>query len=131
MVVYIVIIMAACLAFAVLFTLATTNISERIRELATIKVLGFYDNEVHSYVNKETMILTGIGILLGVPLGYAFAQTLTIILALPSIYLAVSLHPVSYLMAGGLSLAFALIVNMITNRSLNEINPVEALKSVE
>lgn len=131
MVVYIVIIMAACLAFAVLFTLATTNISERIRELATIKVLGFYDNEVHSYVNKETMILTGIGILLGVPLGYAFAQTLTSILALPSIYLAVSLHPVSYLMAGGLSLAFALIVNMITDRSLNEINPVEALKSVE
>ena len=123
--------MAACLAFAVLFTLATTNISERIRELATIKVLGFYDNEVHSYVNKETMILTGIGILLGVPLGYAFAQTLTSILALPSIYLAVSLHPVSYLMAGGLSLAFALIVNMITDRSLNEINPVEALKSVE
>ena len=123
--------LSAFLAFAVLFTLATTNISERIRELATIKVLGFYDNEVHSYVNKETMILTGIGILLGVPLGYAFAQTLTSILALPSIYLAVSLHPVSYLMAGGLSLAFALIVNMITDRSLNEINPVEALKSVE
>lgn len=131
MVVYIVIIMAACLAFVVLFTLATTNISERIRELATIKVLGFYDNEVHAYVNKETMILTGIGILLGVPLGYAFAQTLTGILTLPSMYLAVSLHPVSYMIAGGLSLGFALIVNVITDKSLNEINPVEALKSVE
>ncbi len=131
MVVYIVIIMAACLAFAVLFTLATTNISERIRELATIKVLGFFDNEVHSYVNKETMILTGIGILLGVPLGYAFAQTLTAILSLPSIYLAVSLHPMSYLIAGGLSLFFAILVNMITDRSLDVINPVEALKSVE
>ena len=131
MVVYIVIIMAACLAFVVLFTLATTNISERTRELATIKVLGFYDNEVHAYVNKETMILTGIGILLGVPLGYAFAQTLTGILNLPSMYLAVSLHPVSYLIAGGLSLAFALIVNKITDKSLNAINPVEALKSVE
>ena len=131
MVVYIVIIMAACLAFVVLFTLATTNISERTRELATIKVLGFYDNEVHAYVNKETMILTGIGILLGVPLGYAFAQTLTSILNLPSMYLAVSLHPVSYLIAGGLSLAFALIVNKITDKSLNAINPVEALKSVE
>ena len=131
MVVYIVIIMAACLAFVVLFTLATTNISERIRELATIKVLGFYDNEVHAYVNKETMILTGIGILVGVPLGYAFAQTLTSILSLPSMYLAVSLHPISYLIAGGLSLVFALIVNMITDKSLDVINPVEALKSVE
>ena len=131
MVVYIVIIMAATLAFAVLFTLATTNISERMRELATIKVLGFYDREVHSYVNKETMILTGIGMVLGVPLGYAFAQTLTIILTLPSMYLAVSLHPVSYLIAGGLTLGFALLVNRITDRSLDDINPVEALKSVE
>lgn len=131
MVVYIVIIMAASLAFVVLFTLATTNISERTRELATIKVLGFYDNEVHLYVNKETMILTGIGILAGVPLGYAFAQTLTMILNLPSIYLAVSLHPVSYLISGGLSLLFALIVNKITDRGLDVINPVEALKSVE
>ena len=131
MVVYIIIIMAASLAFTVLFTLATTNISERVRELATIKVLGFYDKEVHLYVNKETMILTGIGILLGVPLGYAFAQTLTAILSLPSIYLAVSLHPVSYLIAGGLSLFFAILVNMITDRSLDVIDPVEALKSVE
>ena len=114
-----------------MFTLATTNISERTRELATIKVLGFYDREVHSYVNKETMILTGIGMVLGVPLGYAFAQTLTMILTLPSMYLAVSLHPVSYLIAGGLSLGFALLVNKITDKSLDDINPVEALKSVE
>ena len=131
MVVYIVIIMAACLAFVVLFTLSTTNISERQRELATIKVLGFYDREVHLYVNKETMILTGVGILCGIPLGYAFAQTLTVILRIPSMYLAVSLHTQSYLMAAGMSLAFALIVNVITNRSLDVIDPVEALKSIE
>ncbi len=131
MVVYIVIIMAACLAFVVLFTLSATNISERQRELATIKVLGFYDREVHLYVNKETMILTGVGILCGIPLGYAFAQTLTAILRIPSMYLAVSLHPASYLMASGMSFVFALIVNVITNRSLNGIDPVEALKSIE
>lgn len=131
MVVYIVIIMAACLAFVVLFTLSTTNISERQRELATIKVLGFYDREVHLYVNKETMILTGVGILCGIPLGYAFAQTLTVILRIPSMYLAVSLHLESYLMAAGMSLVFALVVNVITNRSLNGIDPVEALKSIE
>ena len=131
MIVYVVIIMSAALAFVVLFTLSTTNISERERELATIKVLGFFDNEVHLYVNKETLILTLIGIVLGVPLGTAFAQTLTVILNLPSIYLAVSLHPVSYLIAAGLSFGFALIVNLIMNRSVNAIDPVEALKSIE
>lgn len=131
MVVYIVIIMAAALAFVVLFTLSTTNISERQRELATIKVLGFYDREVHLYVNKETLILTGVGILLGIPLGYAFAQTLTMILRIPSIYLAVSLHMESYLIAAGISILFALIVNVITDRSLDGIDPVEALKSIE
>ena len=131
MVVYIVIIMAASLAFVVLFTLATTNISERNRELATIKVLGFYDREVHLYVNKETLILTSIGILCGIPLGYAFAQTLTYILNMPSMYLAVSLHTKSYLIAAGLSFGFALIVDFITDRSLDGIDPVEALKSIE
>ena len=131
MVVYVVIVMSAALAFVVLFTLATTNISERERELATIKVLGFYDREVHMYIDKETVILTVIGIAAGIPVGYAFAQTLTAILNLPSIYLAVSLHPVSYVISAALSLGFSLIVNIITDRTLNRINPVEALKSVE
>ena len=131
MVVYIIIIMAACLAFVVLFTLSATNISERQRELATIKVLGFYDREVHLYVNKETVILTGIGILCGIPLGYAFAQSLTAILKIPSIYLAVSLHTESYFLAAGISFVFALAVNLLMNRSLDGIDPVEALKSVE
>ncbi len=131
MLVYIVIVMSACLAFTVLFTLATTNISERNRELATIKVLGFFDREVHLYVDKETLILTVFGIILGVPLGYGFAQTLTYVLNMPSIYLAVSLHPVSYAMAAGISFGFALIVNLITDRMLDGIDPVEALKSIE
>lgn len=130
-VVYIIIAMSAALAFVVLFTLSTTNISERVRELATIKVLGFYDREVHQYIDKETMILTLIGILLGLPLGRLFAQTLTWILNLPSIYLAVSLHPVSYLIAVVLTLGFALIVGLIMDRVLDRIDPVTALKSVE
>ena len=130
-VVYIVILMSAALAFVVLFTLSLTNISEREREMATIKVLGFYDYEVHSYINRETFILTGIGIAAGIPLGYAFAQTLTSILNLPSIYLAVSLHRSSYLMAACLTILFAILVSLITNRMLDRIIPVEALKSVE
>lgn len=131
MVVYIIIIMAAGLAFTVLFTLSTTNISERERELATIKVLGFYDGEVHSYVNKETLILTGIGILLGLPLGYVLGNCLTYVLKMPSIYFAVSIHPISYVIAAVMSFVFAFVVNLITNKSLDVINPVEALKSVE
>lgn len=130
-VVYIVIAMSAALAFAVLFTLATTNISERERELATIKVLGFYDREVHLYVDKETLLLVGIGIVFGAPLGYLFAQTLPVILRLPAMYLRASLHGISYLYAVALTLVFTFLVNFLTDRILDRINPVEALKSVE
>ena len=69
-VVIILIISAGLLAFVVLYNLANVNISERIRELATIKVLGFYDKEVYSYVTRETIILTAIGIVFGLVLGY-------------------------------------------------------------
>ena len=131
MVVYVVIVLAAALAFVVLFTLATTNISERERELATIKVLGFYDNEVHAYVNKETLILTGLGIVLGMPLGKLLGAWIMSVLDLPSIYFYTTLYPISYLYAAVISIVFALLVNIITDRSLDVINPVEALKSVE
>ena len=131
LVVYIIIVLAAALAFVVLFTLAATNISERERELATIKVLGFYDAEVHAYVNKETLILTGLGILLGMPLGKMLGIWLMGVLEMPSIYFYPNLYPKSYLYASILSISFALIVNLMTNKTLNKIDPVEALKSVE
>jgi len=131
LVVYVVIGMSAALAFVVLFTLSTTNISERERELATIKVLGFYDGEVHAYVNKETIILTLIGIAIGMPLGKFFGSTITSVLLLPSIYFESSLHVVSFLLSAVLSFVFAIAVNFITDRSLNKIDPIEALKSVE
>lgn len=130
-VVVLVTVLAAGLAFVVLFTLATTNISERERELATIKVLGFFDNEVHLYVNKETLILTVIGIILGLPVGRFFSGLLTMVLKMPSIYFAVSVHPTTYLFAGGMTFLFALAVDFITNRMLDRINMVNALKSVE
>ncbi|MBQ8591772.1 MAG: hypothetical protein IJ485_03360 [Lachnospiraceae bacterium] len=130
-VVYVVLVLAAGLAFVVLFTLASVNISERIRELATIKVLGFFDKEVHLYVNKETLILTALGILFGLPLGAALSTTLTTILNMPSIYFAVTIYNRSYFFAAGLAFLFAFMVQLMTDRSLNEIDPVEALKSVE
>ena len=131
MIVYVILFLAAGLAFVVLFTLSTTNISERMRELATIKVLGFYDQEVHLYVNKETLILTGIGILLGLPLGNVLGHCLTWVLRLPSIYFAVSVHSVSYFLSAFISFGFAFLVDFFTNQTLNQIDPVDALKSVE
>lgn len=130
-IVYVIIVLAAALAFVVLFTLSNTNISERVRELATIKVLGFRRPEVNHYVNKETILLTLIGILVGLPLGYAFSHSLTAVLKMPSIYFAVTIEPVSYLYAAGLTLAFAVAVALLSNRALEKINMIEALKSVE
>lgn len=123
--------MAAALAFAVLFTLSTTNISERERELATIKVLGFRPREVHHYVNKETIILTMIGIVCGLPLGYVLGDMLLHALKMPSISFLTVVTPLSYVFAAVLPLVFALAVNLITNRALNRIDMIEALKSVE
>ena len=130
-VVYVVLIFAAGLAFVVLFTLASVNISERIRELATIKVLGFFDGEVHAYVNKETLILTAMGILLGLPVGAAMSSSLTSILKMPSIYFEVTIYTKSYFFSAGLAMLFALLVQVMTDRTLNGIAPAEALKSVE
>lgn len=131
MVVYVILILAALLAFVVLFTLSNINISERQRELATIKVLGFYYPEVHSYVNKETWILTLIGIAAGMPLGWILGRYVMGILKFPSLEFYIDLYPVSYLYAIGITLVFAFVVNLITNKSLDKINMVEALKSVE
>lgn len=130
-VVYVIILLAAALAFVVLFTLSTTNISERVRELATIKVLGFRQKEVSHYVNKEMLLLSIIGIACGLPLGWAFSHSLTYVLKMPSIYFAVTIEPVSYLLASALTLLFALIVAAISGRVLRKIDMIEALKSVE
>lgn len=131
MVVYVVIIMSAALAVVVLYTLETTNISERERELATIKVLGFFDQEVSLYVNKEVIILTLFGIAAGIPLGRAFAQTLNTVLKLPAISLEAALHPSSYLISAALVFVFALLVQLVTDKILRRIDPVTALKSAE
>ena len=92
-VVYVVTVMAAALAFAVVFTLSNTNISERERELATIKVLGFRRREVYRYINKETIVLTLIGIVAGWPLGYLITRFLTYVLRMPSLFFDTIVEP--------------------------------------
>ena len=130
-VVYVVIVLAAALSFTVVFTLSNTNISERDRELATIKVLGFRKREVHRYINKETILLTLMGIVAGMPIGYALARSLTWILKMPSLYFDVVVEPLTYVIAAVLAFVFTLMVNLITNRSLDRIDMVGALKSAE
>ena len=123
--------LAGGLALAVLFTLTNTNVSERVREMVTLKVLGFYDREVHTYVNKEMLILTGAGIAVGLPLGRAVGGLLTRALSMPSIYFEVQVHWYSYVIAAAATLVFALLVQLFTNPVLDRIDPVSSLKSVE
>lgn len=130
-VVALIVTLAAGLALAVLFTLASTNISERSREMATLKVLGFYKREIHSYVHKEMLTLTVIGIAVGLPLGRLIAGLLTKALRMPSLYFEVEVAPLSYFIAGVATLIFALIVQWATNPALDRIDPVSSLKSVE
>ena len=123
--------LAGGLALVVLFTLANTNVSERIREMATLKVLGFYDREVHNYVNREMMILTGMGVVVGLPLGRWIGGLLTAALNMPSLYFEVEVHWYSYAIAVVATLAFALLVQLFTNPVLDRVDPVSSLKSVE
>ena len=130
-VVYVVTVMAGALAFAVVFTLSTTNISERERELATIKVLGFRRREVHRYIDKETIALTLVGIVAGWPMGYAITRFLTYVLRMPSLFFDTIVEWPTYVFASLASLAFTLIINRMTDRSLDRIDMVGALKSAE
>ncbi len=130
-VVYLLISLSAALAFVVLYTLSSTNISERERELATIKVLGFYDREVHLYINKEILILTFIAIILGLPVGSFLCGLLTGALKMPSLYFNVYIKPLSYVLSFLITFIFALLVSVFMYRTLDDIEPAEALKSIE
>lgn len=130
-VVYVVIVLAAALSFTVVFTLSNTNISERERELATIKVLGFRPREVHTYINKETLLLTGLGVIFGLPGGYLLARGLTWILRMPSLYFDTTVAWSSYAISAALAFVFTIAVSLLTNRSLDRVDMVGALKSAE
>jgi putative ABC transport system permease protein len=122
---------AGGLALVVLFTLANTNVSERVREMATLKVLGFFDNEVHRYVNREMMLLTVMGVIVGLPFGRWVGGLLTAALNMPSLYFEVEVKPLSYVIAAAVTMAFAIVVQLFVNPVLDRIEPVTSLKSVE
>lgn len=130
-VVALIVALAGGLALVVLFTLANTNVSEREREMATLKVLGFFDKEVHHYLNREMMVLTMMGVVLGLPLGRFVGGLLTAALNMPALYFEVECTPLSYVIAAGATMAFALLVQLFVNPVLDRIDPISSLKSVE
>ena len=130
-VVIVLIVSAGLLAFVVLYNLSNINIGERIRELATIKVLGFYDREVYDYVTRETIILTIIGILLGLVVGYFLNFYILGTCEINILRFEKVIHPISYLYATAITLVFSIIVNIVTYFALKKIDMIGSLKSVE
>lgn len=130
-VVYVLVGAAGLLAFVVLYNLTNVNISERMREIATIKVLGFYPNEVASYVYRENMVLTIIGGLCGLVLGIGLHALIMDLAEMPEIMFGRNIELLSFIYSMLLTVLFALIVNIVMYRKLKQIPMVESLKSVE
>ena len=122
---------AAALAFVVLMNLTNINITERLRELATLKVLGFYNREVSAYIYRENAILTVFGVLAGMVLGKFLHQWLILTVEVDMVMFDRVLDLSSYLWAAVLTVVFSLAVNLTARRKLRDLDMVEALKSVE
>ena len=114
-----------------LYNLTNININERIREIATIKVLGFYPRETSAYVMRESLILTGMGALAGLIAGKALHWYVLQQVALDAMYFPVVIRPMSYVYAVILTFVFALIINGVMSLRLKKINMAESLKSIE
>ena len=130
-VVVVLIVSAGLLAFVVLYNLSNVNISERIRELATIKVLGFYDKEVYQYISRETILLTAIGILLGLIGGYFLSYFILGTCEIDMLRFTKDILPQSYVYAACITIVFTIIVNIVTYFALKKIDMIESLKSIE
>lgn len=123
------IISAGTLAFVVLYNLTNINVSERIKELSTIKVLGFYDKEVTRYVYRETFTLTVLGIIVGLFLGILLHSFIIMTVELDYLMFSRSIQPTSYLMASVLMFIFSTLVMILMHFKLKKVNMVEALKA--
>lgn len=130
-VVVLIIVCAAGLAFVVLYNLSNINVAERVKEIATIKVLGFYDREVDSYVNRESYALTGIGIFFGIFGGIALHKFVITTVEVDAVMFGRNLRPVSFLYAVLLTLLFSIIVSLVIGRSLKKVSMVESMKAPE
>ena len=130
-IVLVVVLGAAALAFIVLYNLTNINITEREREIATIKVLGFYDGETNRYVFRENIILTVLGALLGLPMGTLLHAYVMGQIKIDLMCFDVRVAPLSYLISAALTLVFGLLVNLALRRKIRTIDMSQALKSIE
>ena len=130
-IVYALIIFSGALSFVVFYSLAYINMSERQREIATLKVLGFYNREVDNYILKEEFIITVLGILIGLVLGTIYAYKLIDSIEINTMQYIKSIHLDSYLQTFGFMILFGIIVSIGVHFALKKIHLVESLKSVE
>ncbi len=130
-IVYVVILSAALLAFIVLYNLTNINITERIREIATIKVLGFYQLEVSQYVFRENLFLTAVAALVGIPMGDWLLKFVIDNIVLSMIYFEPRHGPYDIPIAVVLTFVFAFLVNLAMQKRLRDVSMTESLKSVE
>ena len=131
LIVLIVLVCAGALAFIVLYNLTNITITERVREIATLKVLGFHSSEQKSYVFRENIILTVISSIVGIPLGIALLHYTMSQITVDGFYFGVRLAAPSYLWALGLTLLFTIIVDLALTKKLKKINMAEAMKAIE
>jgi putative ABC transport system permease protein len=131
MVVVVLVISAAALAFVVLYNLSNVNISERMREIATIKVLGFTEKEVNAYVNRESIVLTIVGSIAGLFVGIYLHQLIMALAELDDIMFGRTISAQSYILSFVLTIVFGILVNWVMKFKLRKIEMVESLKAVE
>ena len=129
--VILIIVCAAALAFVVLYNLTNINITERMREMATLKVLGFYDRELSAYIYRENVILTVFGVAMGMLIGKALHQWLILTVEIDLLMFGRVLQWKSYAWATALTVVFSLLVNLAAHRKLKKLDMVESLKTVE
>ena len=125
------IVCAAALAFVVIYNLTNINIQERLREIATVKVLGFYDGESALYVLRENLLLTLLGAAAGIPLGLALNAFVMSEIKIDLIHFTPRVLPMSYVYSVALTIIFSMMVDVLMFRRLKKINPAEALKAAE
>lgn len=130
-IVLIVLVCAGALAFIVLYNLTNISITERAREIATLKVLGFYAGEQNSYVFRENLALTGISALCGIPMGIALLRYVMDQIKIGSFYFGCRLAPESYLWAILITFAFTIIVDLALTVKIKHIDMAEAMKAIE
>ncbi|PKM39133.1 MAG: ABC transporter permease [Firmicutes bacterium HGW-Firmicutes-9] len=131
LVIFVIIFCAGALAFVVLFNLSNINITERIREIATIKVLGFYAPEVGAYVFRENLVLTLLGSIAGIPLGIWLHSFVMGQLSFDMVSFQTIIKPLSYILSVAMTFVFAFGVDLVMRPRLSKINMVESLKAVE